>query len=318
MELRHLRYFLVVAETRHMTQAAERLGIRQPPLSQQMKALEAEVGCELFRRHPKGVELTAGGRALLPEARAILSRLEAATAKAALAARGLEGSITIGVTSSAAVHPIVPRLIRTYREAFPKVDLVLTDGSAADLAERMEQGLLDAAFLRAPVIRFPRLVYHRLDAEEMLLIVPVGHPLVRKRRGAAMPQIHLKAIAQEPLILVRRPGAPGMYSNLLDACERAGFVPRIAAEVERMLPAISFVAAGLGVSAVPASMRGVMDDEVVYCRVRGAEPELSAPLTLACRVDEVSPTAANLVAMAIARDFEPPQAGVGVRRSGGR
>jgi DNA-binding transcriptional LysR family regulator len=310
MELRHLRYFIAVAETRHMTRAAERLGIQQPPLSQQIKALEAELGCELFLRHPKGVELTAGGRAFLPEARAILARLEAAAAKAVLAAQGLEGSIAVGITSSAATHPIVPRLIRTYRETYPKVNLILSDGSAADLSDEMEQGRLDAAFLRAPVTQSPKIAYHPLLTEEMLLIVPAGHALVRNRTTDAMPQIPLKAVAAEPLILVRRPGAPGMYSNLLEACRRAGFSPRIAAEVERMLSAISFVAAGLGVSAVPASMRGILSDQVVYCRMLGIDPALSAPLSLAYRVDEVSPTAANLLRIATAGDLDPQPTGV--------
>ena len=126
-----------------------------------------------------------------------------------------------------------------------------------------------------------------------------------------MPQIPLKAVAAEPLILVRRPGAPGMYSNLLEACQRAGFTPRIAAEVERMLPAISFVAAGLGISAVPASMRGVLNDQVVYCRMLGVDPALTAPLTLAYRVDEVSPTAANLVRIATAWELDAQRSGAG-------
>ena len=304
MELRHLRYFIAVAETRHMTQAAERLGIQQPPLSQQIKALEAELGCELFRRHPKGVELTEGGKAFLPEARAILARLNAAAAKAALAAQGMEGAIAVGITSSAATHPIVPRIIHTYREAYPKVNLILSDGSAADLSEAMEEGRLQVAFLRAPVIRSPKLAYHHLLTEELLLIVPVGHPLVKGKAGA-MPAISLGSIAAESLILVRRPGAPGMYSNLLEACQRAGSTPKVVAEVERMLPAISFVAAGVGISAVPASMRGVLDDQVTYCRILDADPALSAPLTLACKADEASPAAANLVRIAGALKPDP-------------
>jgi DNA-binding transcriptional LysR family regulator len=309
MELRHLRYFLAVAEARHMTRAAERLGIQQPPLSQQIKALEAELGCELFQRHPKGVELTAGGKAFLPEARAILARLEVAVAKAALAAQGLEGSIAVGVTSSAATHPLIPRIINTYRETYPNVKLILSDGSAADLSEAMAEGRLHAAFLRAPVTRSPQLTFHHLLDEEMLLILPAGHRLLDRETGAAMPRIPLRSIAGEPLILVRRPGAPGMYSNLLEACQHAGFTPKIAAEVERMLPAISFVAAGVGVSAVPASMLGVLKDQVVYCHVTDSARALVAPLTLMCRADEESPTAGNLVRMATSLELFPQWAG---------
>lgn len=127
MELRHLRYFVAVAEARHMTRAAERLGIKQPPLSQQIKLLETELGFELFRRHPKGVELTAGGRAYLPDARAILASVDMAAAKAARAAKGIHGSICVGVTSSAAAHPFIPQIIRAYRAAYPDVNIDLPD-----------------------------------------------------------------------------------------------------------------------------------------------------------------------------------------------
>ncbi|MFN0100998.1 MAG: LysR family transcriptional regulator [Bryobacteraceae bacterium] len=299
MELRHLRYFVAVAEARHMTRAAERLGMQQPPLSQQIKALEAELGCELFRRHPKGVELTAGGKAYLPEARAILASVEMAAAKAARAAEGLHGSISIGVTSSAATHSLIPQIIRAYRAAYPDVNIDLSDGNAAELTEEVEDGRLHAAFLRAPVANPPKLVFHHLLDEEMLLILPMGHALLGAKSGAAIPRIPLKSIAGEPLVLVRRPGAPGLYADLLVACKNAGFVPKIAAEVQHMLLNISFVAAGMGVSVVPASLRGILHDKVVYCRVLGARPSLVAPITLVCRANEESPAASNFIRLAI-------------------
>ncbi len=299
MELRHLRYFVAVAETRHMTRAAERLGIQQPPLSQQIKALEAELGFELFRRHPKGVELTAGGRAYLPEPRAILASLNIAAAKAARAAKGLHGSISVGVTSSAATHPLIPQIIRAYRETYPDVNIDLSDGNAAELTEEVEDGRLHAAFLRAPVARPAKLLFHHLLNEEMLLILPVGHALIGTKTRVETPRITLKSIANEPFVLVRRPGAPGLYANLLQACQRAGYNPKIAAEVGHMLLNISFVAAGLGVSVVPASMRGILHDKVVYCRLDGTESALVAPITLVCRADEESPTAKNFIQLAI-------------------
>jgi len=299
MELRHLRYFVAVAEARHMTRAAERLGIQQPPLSQQIKALEAELGFELFRRHPKGVELTTGGRAYLPEARAILASVDFAGAKAARAAKGLHGSISVGVTSSAAAHPLIPQIIRAYRESYPEVNIDLSDGNAAELTEEVEDGRLAVAFLRAPVAKPQKLVFHHLLNEEMLLILPVGHSLIGTRSRAHMPRIALKSIANEPFVLVRRPGAPGLYANLLQACQRAGFSPKIAAEVRHMLLNISFVAAGVGVSVVPASMRDILHEKVVYCRLLGAEPALVAPITLVCRADDESSVAKNFVRLAI-------------------
>ena len=125
MELRHLRYFIAVAEEKHITRAAERLGMQQPPLSQQIRALEREFEVQLFRRKPRGVELTDAGAALLAEARAILAHIDHAFVTTRRTARGEQGRISVGFTSSAPFHPFVPRIIRTYRETFPLVTLTL-------------------------------------------------------------------------------------------------------------------------------------------------------------------------------------------------
>src|ERR1051326_3412099 len=125
MELRHLRYFVAVAEAGHVTRAAERLGIQQPPLSQQIRALEQELDVQLFRRKPRGVELTQAGEALLGEARAILQRVEHAAAAARRTARGEAGRIGLGFTSSASFHPFVLRIIRAFRDAHPLVTMSL-------------------------------------------------------------------------------------------------------------------------------------------------------------------------------------------------
>lgn len=298
VELRHLRYFVVVAEEGHFTRAAERLGMQQPPLSQQIRALEDELGFALFRRHPKGAELTVGGRVFLKEAQAILQGVEQAAVRAARAADGSEGSLALGFTSSAAAHPLIPRIMRAYRDAWPAVSLELREGNAAELIDAVDTGKLDIAFLRLPVSRPPGLAFHRLLEEEMLLVLPAGHALLRGRQRKEPPAISLKSLKDERFILVRRHGAPGMYSNLLDACERAGFTPRVAIEVDRMLTNISLVAAGAGVSAVPASMKGFHADSVVYCRIRDGGAALGAPLTMVSRSDDVSPAGRNFLTLA--------------------
>ena len=290
MELRHLRYFVVVAEEGHFTRAAERLGMQQPPLSQQIRALEDELGFELFRRHPKGAALTAGGAVFLQEARAILDSVNQAAARAARVARGMEGHISIGFTSSAAAHPLIPRIVRAYRAARPGVTLEFREGNAAEMTEAVGAGKLNVAFLRQPVSRPAGLAFHRLLEEEMLLVLPVGHALLGRHAGRGLPLISLQSLRDEQFILVRKSGAPGMYSNLIDACVRAGFTPKIAVEVDRMLTNISLVAAGAGVSAVPASMQGFHEDSVVYCRIVDGGPELGAPLTLVCREADVAAT----------------------------
>ncbi|RAU49574.1 MULTISPECIES: LysR substrate-binding domain-containing protein [unclassified Pseudomonas] len=298
MELRHLRYFVMVAEERHLTRAAARLNMQQPPLSQQIRALEEELGFDLFKRHPKGVDLTAGGHVFLQEAQDILTRVKEGADKAARAAHGIEGQLTVGFTSSAATHPLIPRIVRAYRERFPGVAVSLKEGSAQQLTDATIDGSVDVGILRAPVSRHQRIQFHRLLNEEMFLTLPVGHRLLMGYSGVGeAPAISLKDLADEQFILVRRPGAPGMYANLITACQNAGFNPSIAFEVERMLTNVSLVAAGAGVSIVPASMRDVHKESVVYCPIANAKPRLHAPITLVCRSFNQLPPLQNFIGL---------------------
>lgn len=298
MELRHLRYFVMVAEERHFTRAAARLGMQQPPLSQQIRALEDELGFELFKRHPKGVDLTAGGQVFLQEALDILARVKEGSLKASRAARGIEGQLSVGFTSSAAAHPLIPQIIRAYRLRFPGVAVSLKEGSAQELTDASIEGGVDVGILRAPVARHQSIEFHRLLNEEMLLTLPVEHRLLAGyTAGEEAPVVSLADLAGEPFILVRRPGAPGMYANLIKACQNAGFNPTIAFEVERMLTNVSLVAAGAGISVVPASMTGVHKDSVVYCPIANARPRLLAPITLVCRSFNQLPPLQNFIGL---------------------
>ncbi|KIY42139.1 LysR substrate-binding domain-containing protein [Pseudomonas asiatica] len=303
MELRHLRYFVMVAEEQHFTRAAARLNMQQPPLSQQIRALEDELGFALFIRHPKGVALTAGGEVFLQEARDILARVGRGAHRAARVAHGIAGTLALGFTSSAAAHALIPRIIRAYRERYPDVELTVSEDNAQGLTHGVAEGRLDMAILRAPVSTVDGVSYHRLLNEEMVLALPVDHPLFAGASGEALQAMAqrgftLQALADEPFILVRKPGAPGMYANLVKACRNAGFEPRIACEIERMLTNLSLVAAGAGISAVPASMTGLHDSSIVYCRIRDARPRLVAPVTLACRTFNPTPAQDNFVALA--------------------
>ncbi|NWB84316.1 LysR substrate-binding domain-containing protein [Pseudomonas gingeri] len=304
MELRHLRYFLMVAEEQHFTRAALRLNMQQPPLSQQIQALEKELGFDLFRRHSKGVDLTPGGLIFLQEARDILNRVSDATRRSAKAAQGYEGTLSVGLTSSAAAHHLIPHIVRAYREAYPGVSLLLNEGSARELTDDVVQRKLDIGILRVPVSPPHAMSFYQLIEEDMLLVLPIGHRLLkctRKKKAEGsdepMPVIALKLLADEPFILVRRSGATGMYSKLIEACENAGFTPKIAFEVERMLTNISLVAAGAGISVVPASMNGFHRKSVVYCHI-SARPRLVAPITLICRYEEQGPILCNFINLA--------------------
>jgi DNA-binding transcriptional LysR family regulator len=293
MELRHLRYFLVVAEELNFTRAAARLNMQQPPLSHQIRLLENELGFDLFRRHPKGADLTAGGHAFVAEATAILARLKQATQRARRVADGMEGTLSVGFTLSAEAHALTPALIRAYRQAYPGVTFDLAQGNAAELTERVAVDKADIALLRTPVHLPPGLeTVHLLD-EELLLVLPSAHPALAN--GTAVP---LTALAHEQFILLRRPGAPDMYADLLAACAALGFAPMLGREVDHMLTSISLVAAGAGVTIVPASLRGFHADRVTYCRIADVPAPLTLPIHAVCRPDRLTPMGQNFLAMA--------------------
>jgi DNA-binding transcriptional LysR family regulator len=180
MELRHLRYFIAVAEEGHITRAAARLGIQQPPLSQQIHALERELDVQLFRRKPRGVVLTDAGRALLDDARAILAQVDHARATTRRTARGEQGRLVVGFTSSAPFVPFVPRVIRAFRESFPLVSLTLEETGTGEMIEALRNELIDAAFIRSPAPDPSGVVVHPLLEEAMVVALPIGHRMARQ------------------------------------------------------------------------------------------------------------------------------------------
>lgn len=286
MDLRALRYFAAVAETGHMTRAAEQLGIQQPPLSQQIKSLERTLGLQLFKRHPRGVTLTEAGRLFQIEARRLLDDAEAMRARMKRVAEGQAGVLRVGFTSSAAAHRFVPDALRAFRQAHPGVELQLREANAAGLTDALVSGRLHAALLRRPVAQTEGLRFDTLLREPMVAALPIerAEALSARSRKRGLP---LKRLCEDPLILVRRPGAPGMYADLLALCHAQGLAPRVAAEVDRMMTNLNLVAAGVGVSVVPASMAGVHAHAVAYLPLEGCDA-LDAPLTLVWREGEDS------------------------------
>ncbi len=310
MELRHLRYFVAVAEEGHITRAAQHLGIQQPPLSQQIRALEAELQVQLFRRKPRGVELTQAGQTLYAEAQAILRQVDRAVSAARRTARGEAGQIGLGFTSSASFHPFVPRLIRDYREAHPGVALSLEESGTGELVDSLLDERLDAAFVRSPIGESAGgpaegIAVHSVLDEAMVAALPAGHKLAA---GPAAKKLALAALAAQTFILYRRPLGPGLYDAIIASCQRAGYSPNIGQEAPRMLATLSLVAAGLGVTMVPQSMRRLRVHGVVY-RALDSEAGLIAPLNLAYRRGESSAAAQRFIALV--RRMRPQSSGVG-------
>jgi DNA-binding transcriptional LysR family regulator len=285
MELRHLRYFIAVAEEGHITRAAERLGMQQPPLSQQIRALERELDVQLLRRKPRGVELTEAGRALLADARAILAHIDHAFAATRRTARGEQGRIAVGFTSSAPFHPFVPRVIRAFRESSPRITLTLEEGGTVELLEDLRHERIDAAFVRTQVADPMGVTINPLLEEAMLAALPSTHALATGGTADG-PPLPLAALAAETFIVYRRRSGPGLYDAIFAACHAAGFSPLVGQEAPRIVSTLNLVAAGLGIAIVPASLQRMQMDGVVYRRLTGAQPR--APLLLATRRGDTS------------------------------
>ncbi|MES2027184.1 MAG: LysR family transcriptional regulator [Pseudomonadota bacterium] len=279
IDLRLLRYFVVVAEEGHLTKAAQRIGIQQPPLSQQIRALEKELGVTLFRRLPRGMELTESGHALLIDARIILDQVNTTIEGVRRISQGELGRIAVGFTESASLHPFIPAVIRAFRQVSPGVTLAVEESNTSDLVEALRQNRVDVAFIRSPIGNAAGLKMETMLVEEMIVALPATHPLAQNKRRKSLP---LTALAEESFILNRRPSGPGLYDTVIAACRVAGFSPKVTLEARKNLSTLSLVAAGLGISIVPASIRHVQLEEVVYLKLDQA-PGLRAPLHLAYR-----------------------------------
>ncbi len=290
IELRHLRYFLAVAEEGHITRAAERLHMSQPPLSMQIQALERDVGAVLFARTPHGVTLTEAGAAFAAEARQIIGSTERAREAALRAARGEVGHLRVGFTGSAAFNPVVATTIRNFRRAWPRVRLTLEELNTTRLTEAMAQGQLDAAFLRPGEQGISGLALHRFADEPMKVVLPERHPLASRQR------IRLSALAGEPFVLFPRVVGLSLFDAVVSACQAAGFELALHQEAPQISSVVNLVAAELGVSIVPASITQMAVDGVRYLDIQGPRP--MATLALATRADDTRPAVAHFIAEA--------------------
>jgi DNA-binding transcriptional LysR family regulator len=294
MELRHLRYFIAVAEEGHITRAAERLDMEQPPLSRRIKAIEQELGAQLLRRKPRGVELTDAGRAFLDKARAVLASLDNAVQTTRRTARGEQGRICVGVTPTSPFHPFVPHAIRAFREAFSLVTVTLEEGQTNELIEHLRDERIDVAFIRSPPADSDGLAVFPLMEEVIVVALPERHVLAKGHVDAAIP---LSALASEIFIIQGGRYGLGLYAATIKACRAAGFSPRIGPEAPRLASTLNLVAIGLGVSFVPASLQRLHIDGVAYRRLKGPNQPTS-PLQLASRRGDPSAVVGHFLSLA--------------------
>lgn len=289
MELRHIRYFLAVAEEGNFTRAAANLGIGQPPLSQQIRDLENEIGAALFHRVPHGAELTEAGSAFLPEARAAIAAAEKAKLAAQRATRGETGRLALGFTASSAFNTAVSGTIRRFRGQWPEVSLSLTEMNSNWLMEKLLREEIDVAFIR-PGLEDPKNVtLKRLADEPMLIALPAHHPLAKYEK------VPVSALAGEPFILFPRTVGLSLYDDIVRGCRDAGFELVVTQEAPQIPSVVNLVAADLGVSIVPASIAHLTLDGVAYRQIEG--PPLVARLGLAMLKAQRSRVAANMMSL---------------------
>lgn len=266
MELRHFRYFVALAEELHFGRAAEKLHIVQPALSKQISGLEGELGVRLFERTKRQVRLTEPGKVFLEEARRVLGGAETAVESVRRAARGESGRLGIGFIGPA-TYGDLPDMLRAYRERFPGVALDLHEWTTTEQLKRLHEGSIQVGFVRLPVDD-DGLVLETVLREPVVVVLPGDHPL------AGLESVPLEALSKEPFVLIPRRREPGLYDSYITLCRGAGFSPRVVQEANRINTIVGLVAAGMGVSFAPASVRRLQRPCVVYRPLRDPSPTL--------------------------------------------
>ncbi|BCW71994.1 LysR family transcriptional regulator [Arthrobacter sp. NicSoilB8] len=287
MELRHLRYFVVVAETCHFGQAAERLQMAQPPLSQQIRQLEAELGIELLARTTRSVRLTPAGEVFLLDARRILRSVDEAARRARRFADGTAGTLRIGLTGTASYSQL-PLLARLVKEQLPGVVLdIHTEMLTPAIEKALVAGELDVGVLRPP-LKDTSLALRPIVREQFVVALPTGHRLTA---GEPVTMGELRA---EDFIMYPAGSHSVVNDAVIRACRAADFHPHVAHESAKTSTQLSLVAAGLGVAVLPESVRGIALDGVQYRAVSGTEP---VELGLSWRRNDDSPLVDSFLAM---------------------
>jgi DNA-binding transcriptional LysR family regulator len=271
MELRHLRYFVAVAEEMHFGRAAERLRIAQPPLSRQIKDLEREIGTPLFDRVPRGVELTPAGQAFLPEARLTLAQAERAQRTAQRAALGETGRLRVGFVEAATHSGILPDVLGFFRVHLPAIGLSLFELDPLRQAEAFRDNRVDLGILQGSMLESARwLREESIYAEPIVLAVPGDHRLAGRARFT------LESVADEAFVLFPRQTDPALFDDIVSRCRARGFSPRVAQEATGWHTLASLVGAGVGIGFVPRSLAKFQQHGVTYRAI----PQFSVQMTL--------------------------------------
>lgn len=279
MELRQLRYFIAVAEEGSFTKAAARLNLSQPPLSQQIKSLEAELGVQLFRRMHDGALLTEAGQCMLREARKIVSQVNFATREVIQTGAGEKGKVRLG-SVGAAFFSVLPLIVEHISERLPEIELELIETGANEQIAGLERGEIDLGIVHLP-LGAQNLSQSTIFSECYSLILPLGHPL------SSDESVELATLDKERFILFPRDRAPALYDNILAVCHRAGLQPHVTHHCRQLSAIVQMVSLGLGITVVPRSLHRACLGRVAVIDLPGSVP---AELGLIWRSPETSAT----------------------------
>ncbi|MDF6046400.1 LysR family transcriptional regulator [Streptomyces sp. JH14] len=287
LPLPQLHAFTVLAEELHFGHAAARLGIAQPPLSQQIRRLEDKVGHALFHRAPGRVTLTAAGRELLPAARRALTDLADGLSAARAVGSGRAGRLRIGFAASLALT-VLPGMLRTFRDRYPDVHLDIHEMTSAPQVAALHDGTIDIGLLREPSADETELAFKTVLTEPFVAVLPAAHPLAAQRT------VPLDQLADSPFVLLPREVGPQLHDRITGLCTEAGFTPHVTQRAVEWQTVCALVETGLGVSLAPASIRRIRLKGVAF---RGIEPgDARTRVAVAWRKNDQNPLVASLLA----------------------
>ena len=286
MDLKRIRHFVVLADAGSFRRAAERLHMAQPPLSVSIQKLEAELGTRLFHRGPAGVTLTSAGEAVLREAKRLLFYEKQVVAAASDVMAGTGGTLRIGFVGTA-TFGLLPRLLPTYRALYPGVELKLSEATSVSIVAQLEDGALDLGLVRTPLMISTSATLLPLEQERLILALPKGHFL------SLRDTVRVADLAGEAFLMYAEGVAASLRSLSMEACQRAGFVPRITQEATQVQTLLALVESGLGIALVPSVMRRYASDVIAYRELADLAPDQAMALCLAYMAGAESPAAAR-------------------------
>ncbi len=282
IDIHKLNAFVAVVEESNISKAAVRLHMQQPPLTRLMQSLEQELDTQLLKRLPRGVEATEAGKALYQEAITILAHAQSIPRRVQNIAQGKEGQLNVGFTHSVGLHPFLPTVLRAFRDQFPHVSIYLEEESSSALIDAVINEKLDIVFLRKPAPMQRKLHSQHVLNEPLMVALPNNHCLAQTDSV-----IQLSDLEPYEFVLYRRLGGQDLFDNIMASCYQAGFSPHVVQEAPRLTSSLNLIAAGIGLSIVPASIQDFWNKQIIY-KVLEAKKPCIAPIYAIYRADQMN------------------------------